>query len=148
MSGAVQALHAAMIAGLSADPAITDLVSGVHDAPPPRAPFPYLSMASAAAADWSHKTGAGRELSVAVAVHDGGGPGAPARVHAIAAAVEAAFDPFASAPAPTLNLTLASALETAGWQLASFTYRRTRFAHDPAGPWSALIEWRAAMLRA
>ena len=144
MSGAVQALHAAMIAGLGADPAITDLVSGVHDAPPPRAPFPYLSMAPAAAADWSHKTGAGRELSVAVAVHDGGGPGAPARVHAIAAAVEAAFDPFASAP----NFNLAPALTTAGWQLASFTYRRTRFARDPAGPWSALIEWRAATLRA
>ena len=120
--GALQASLAAMLGGI-------DGLTGVFDGPPARSPFPYVVVDAGSESDWGHKSGAGREVLVAITVWDE----QPARLHALADAVETGVG----------TLSLAD-----GWQLVSLRLVRRRMVRDVAGPWAAAIDYRARLLAA
>lgn len=131
MTNAVEAVQASMIAALQSHAPLMDGISGIYDGPPPRATFPYAAMATGASNDWSHKTGIGRELSLAIAVHDDGA--SAARLHRVMAWIEEALTAGLSNPD--------------GWQIVTFTFRRNRILRSAISPWSGLIEYRARCLK-
>jgi hypothetical protein len=116
MSGVID-LQQSVVAHLSADPALAEL-TGVYDGPPPRAAFPYAAIGDGLVTDWSTKTEQGREVRFAVTLWDDGE--APARLHRLTGAVEAAM------------ATLPHTLE--GGQIVSLMFLRTLIARDAAGP--------------
>jgi len=127
---AVMDLQKAVVAHLSADPALAELM-GVYDGPPPRAAFPYAVLGDGLVTDWSTKTEAGREVRFAVTLWDDGE--VPARLHRLTDAVEAAM--------ATLPRTLADG------RIISLIFLRTLIARDPAGPWGGLVEHRIRILQ-
>lgn len=118
--GALQASLAEMLGAI-------DGLTGVFDGPPARSPFPYVVVDAGTESDWSHKSGAGREVAVAITVWDE----QPARLHGLADAVEAAVDGLAP---------------PAGWQVVTLRLVRRRMVRDVAGPWAAAIDYRARLL--
>jgi hypothetical protein len=102
-------------------------LTGVFDGPPARAAFPYVALDATTETDWSHKSGAGREVMVAITVWDD----QPVRLHDLADSVEAALDSLAP---------------IAGWQLVNMQLIRRRVVRDVAGPWAAAVDFRARML--
>jgi hypothetical protein len=127
MSGAGQALAEAALAALHN---VVGL-NGVYDGPPLAAAFPYASVETGPESDWSHKSGAGRELRLSILVHDKGER--PARLRTIAAAVEAA----AAEIGP----------ELAGWRLISLVFLRGAMLRQAGAAWTAAIEYRARLLK-
>lgn len=127
---AVIDLQQAVVAHLSADPALADL-TGVYDGPPPRAAFPYAAIGDGLVTDWSTKTEQGREVRFAVTLWDDGE--VPARLHRLTGAVEAAM------------ATLPHTLD--GGRIISLTFLRTLIARDAAGPWAGLVEHRIRILQ-
>lgn len=117
------ALQAALATALDA---VADF-SGVFDGPPARAPFPYVVLDAGTELDWSHKSGGGREVLVAVTVWDD----QPARLHSLADTVEA---------------TVSGVAAIVGWQLVSLRLQRRRTVRDVAGPWATAIDFRARLL--
>ena len=117
--GALQSAIASALAGS------TEL-TGVFDGPPPRAAYPYVALDATTESDWSHKSGAGREVMVAITVWDD----QPVRLHAMADEVESALD----------------GLAVDGWKLVTMRLVRRRVVRDVAGPWAAAIDYRARML--
>lgn len=118
--GAIQAALAPLLEAV-------EEVTGVYDGPPARAPFPYVVIDAGNESDWSHKSGDGREVLVAVTLWDE----QPARLHRLSDLVETAVR---SGPA------------VAGWQLVSLRLVRRRMVRDVAGPWAAAIDFRARLL--
>ena len=102
-------------------------VTGVFDGPPARAAYPYVALDATTETDWSHKSGDGREVMVAVTVWDD----QPVRLHALADAVEAAIETLGA---------------VSGWQLVTMRLVRRRVVRDVAGPWAAAVDFRARML--
>lgn len=131
MSSALQAVQEAMVAKLQSDLDLMAVITGIFDGPPVRAGFPYIAMATGTSIDWSHKTGTGRELSLAMTVHDDGETAS--RLHHAMALVEQA---------------LADGLEDpSGWRIVTFDFRRTRILRSAVSPWSGLIEYRVRCLK-
>jgi hypothetical protein len=104
-------------------------LTGVFDGPPARAAYPYAAIDASTESDWSHKSGSGREVLVAVTVWDD----QPARLQTLSDSVEA----------QVLAATVAS-----GWQLVSLALVRRRTIRDVAGPWATAIDFRARLLAA
>lgn len=102
-------------------------VTGVFDGPPARAPYPYVVVDAGLETDWSHKSGDGREVLVAVTVWDD----QPARLHELADAAEAA---------------VAGTSAVEGWKLVSLRMIRRRTVRDVAGPWAVAMDFRARLL--
>ena len=131
MSGAGAALEAAAIGTLR-----NALGVGVYRGPPVQAAAPYAVVEAGAESDWSHKSGTGRELRLAVTIHDRGE--APARLRSLAAAAEEAVESIAR--------------DLDGWQLVAVRFVRGMTVPPrpgaPDGRWTSLIEFRARMLRA
>ena len=131
MSGAGAALEAAAIETLR-----SALGIGVYAGPPVQAAAPYAVVEAGPESDWSHKSGVGRELRLAITIHDKGE--APARLRSLAAEAEDA----------------AASIQTDldGWQLVSLRFVRSIRVPPrvgaPDGRWAALTEFRARMLRA
>ena len=100
---------------------------GVFDGPPARASYPYVALDATTETDWSHKSGNGREVLVAVTLWDD----QPVRLHAFADLVEAGLQ----------DLDILDA-----WQLVTMQLVRRRIVRDVAGPWAAAIDFRARML--
>jgi hypothetical protein len=117
------ALQSAVAAALNQLGALT----GVFDGPPARAAYPYVALDATTETDWSHKSGGGREVMVAITIWDD----QPVRLHSLADLVEAAVE----APGPV-----------AGWQLVTMRLLRRRIVRDVAGPWAAAVDFRARML--
>lgn len=117
------ALQSAIAGALNAIEGLT----GVFDGPPARAAYPYVAIDATTETDWSHKSGDGREVLVAITLWDD----QPVRLHELADAVEAALEAL-------------SALEE--WQLVTMRLMRRRVLRDVAGPWAAAIDFRARML--
>lgn len=130
MSDAVRELQQAVVAALYAHPVLSAMLSGVFDGPPPRAPFPYISIADGLVTDWSTKTETGREIRMALTVWDDGEM--PARLHELMGHVE---DVIAALPGTVGN-----------WRIASNMFLRSLIARDPAGPWAGLVEQRIRLL--
>ena len=119
------ALQAALAANLAAVGELT----GVFDGPPARAAFPYVAIDASLETDWSHKSGSGREVLVAVTVWDD----QPAQLQMLADIVEQRV----------LAIDLAG-----GWRLVSLRLIRRRTIRDVAGPWATAIDFRARLLAA
>ena len=130
MSGAGAALEAAAIETLR-----SALGIGVYRGPPVQAAAPYAVVEAGPQSDWSHKSGIGRELRLAVTIHDRGE--APARLRSLAAAAEQAVGALSG--------------ELDGWQLVTLRFLRGMTVPPRAGApderWTTLIEFRARMLR-
>jgi hypothetical protein len=118
-------LQAALASGIGALGELT----GVFDGPPARAAYPYAAIDASTESDWSHKSGGGREVLVAVTVWDD----QPARLQALADSVEAQVLATSS---------------TDPWQLVSLNLIRRRTIRDVAGPWATAIDFRARLLAA
>lgn len=131
MSSALEAVQQMLMAVLNGDQPLADAISGIYDGPLSRAAFPYIALATGASLDWSHKGGTGRELSLALTVHDDGE--SAARLHRVMGLAEEALSDGLSDPA--------------GWQIVTFDFRRTRILRSPVSPWSGLIEYRARVLK-
>ncbi|GAA0488386.1 hypothetical protein GCM10009096_34140 [Parasphingorhabdus litoris] len=130
MSSALETVQRSLVMALKAHQPLSDVISNVYDGPPPRAPFPYIALATGASLDWGFKGGVGRELSLALSVHDDGQ--SAGRLHRIMALVEEA---------------LAGGLaDPADWQIVTFDFRRSRILRNATSPWSGLIEYRARVL--
>lgn len=131
MSSALEAVQRALVAQLNDHAPLMNLISGIYDGPPPRADFPYVALATGASLDWSHKGGVGRELSLALTIHDDGETAA--RLHRVMTLVEEALEPGLDDPAD--------------WQIVTFDFRRTRILRSAVSPWSGLIEYRTRVLK-
>ena len=118
-------LIAAAIAALRSIPGLT----GVHEESPFRAATPSATVAAGLEIDWGHKSGAGRELRLSIALRDEGE--SPARLRALAGAAQAALE----------------GLETGGgWRLVSLVFVRSMIAAQAPGKWTAAIDYRARLL--
>jgi hypothetical protein len=102
-------------------------LTGVFDGPPARAAYPYAAIDATTETDWSHKSGDGREVMVAITVWDD----QPVRLHGLADAVEAAVEMLGA---------------VADWQVVTMRLVRRRVVRDVAGPWAAAVDFRARML--
>lgn len=102
-------------------------LTGTYDGPPARAPFPYAVVDAGTENDWSHKSGAGREVLVAVTLWDD----QPARLQRLVDALEVA---------------LAELTAVDGWQLVALRFLRRRTVRDVSGPWAAALDYRARLL--
>lgn len=101
--------------------------NGVFDGPPARAPFPYVVIDTGTEADWSHKSGEGREVLLGLTIWDD----QPSRLRALADEVEHRV----------------SNVEIGGpQQLVSLRFLRRRMIRDVAGPWAATVDFRARLL--
>jgi Protein of unknown function (DUF3168) len=130
MSDAIQALQTAAVSVLEAHPVLGAELAGIYDGPPPRAAFPYLSVADGIAADWSTKTAAGREIRLALTIWDDGEEAS--RLSSLMGHVE---DAIAAMPR-----------DLPGWRIASVVFLRSIVVRDVAGPWAGLVEHRVRML--
>ena len=117
------ALQAAVAAALSGEGRLT----GVYDGPPARAVYPYAVVDAGSEIDWSHKSGSGREVLVALSLWDE----EPARLAELADRVE------------TLAVEVGA---VSGWQLVTMRMLRRRTVRDVAGPWAVAIDFRARLL--
>ncbi len=131
MTSALEAVQRELVAAMNAHQPLLDTINGIHDGPPPRTRFPYIALATGASLDWSFKGGTGRELSLALTVHDDGD--SAARLHRVMALVEAALESGLSDPD--------------GWQIVTFDFRRSRILRNAVSPWSGLVEYRARVLK-
>lgn len=127
MSGAGPALSAAAIEALAALE-----LGGIYPGPPLQAAHPYAVVECGAEADWGHKSGAGRELRLAVILHDSGER--PERAQAFADVAESA---------------IAAGLDVEGWRLVTLALVRRRTVAEGRGGamgWAVALDYRARML--
>ena len=126
MKGAGEALLAAASAALEA----VEGIGRVCDAPPLTTAAPHALVEIDSESDWSHKSGAGRELRIAATLSGEGER--PLRMRAAAAAAEAALG--------ALDRNLGA------WRLVTMRHLRTRELRRPKGGWATVIEFRARLL--
>jgi len=126
--GASEALADAAAAALRGMNGLT----GVHEGVPVQAAAPYAAVEAGPETDWSHKSGAGREVRLAVALRGRGERPAPLR--ALAAEAEAAIEALDG--------------EIGGWRLVTLRFVRSRLLAEARGEWVAVSEYRARMLKA
>ncbi|HWH22760.1 MAG TPA: DUF3168 domain-containing protein [Allosphingosinicella sp.] len=103
---------------------------GVYDGKPVQAAHPYAVVEAGPETDWSHKSGSGRELRIAVTLYDKGER--PQRLHALLSEVE------------TVMGSLPDAVE--GWQLVTLQLVRCMSSRDGQGRWIGSADYRARML--
>jgi len=121
----------ALVAGMTAALDEVAGLNGVYDGPPLQAAFPYALVDAGPESDWSHKSGQGRELRVAVTIRDQGER--PARLRQSMRAAEAAIGTMTS--------------ELDGWRLVTMIFRRSRILRDRDAGWLGAIDYRARMLK-
>ena len=95
------ALRAALIDWLSADPALASALNAIVEEAPSRTSLPWLAIVASASADWSHKTGEGREVRIALELNCRGD--VPAEPGNLVAAIEARVASLPSAQ-PGFNI--------------------------------------------
>lgn len=127
MTGASEALSAAVTAALGEVAGL----NGAYDGPPLQAAFPYAIVDAGPESDWSHKSGDGRELRLALTIHDQGER--PARLRGLMRDAEAAIGALGA--------------EIGGWRLVTMVFLRSRMLRAPGAAWTATIDYRARMLR-
>jgi hypothetical protein len=125
MNGAGASLQEAALAALR-----TIGGMGVYEGPPVQSVYPYAVAEAGLEADWSHKSGDGREVRLTVIMRDRGER--PVRLRALMAAAELALGEL---PA-----------DLGGWNVASFLFLRSRLVAEGKGAWAGVIDYRARML--
>lgn len=122
------ALAAAAMAALRAD----GRLNSVGPPAPVQASPPFSTVEAGAETDWSHKTGEGRELRLAVTIRDAGER--PERLHLLMAAAEEAL---AAVPR-----------DLPGWRLVTLRFLRARTISEGPARWAGVSEYRARLLAA
>lgn len=110
--------------------AAVSALNGCYDVAPLRAAFPYATVDAGLETDWGHKSGAGREVRLAVTLRDSGER--PERLGRLALEAEAALAQLGT--------------ELEGWRLVSFAFLRSRLLPDGERRWAAVLDYRARML--
>ncbi len=127
MKGAGDTLQEAVIGALRSVPGL-----GVHTLGPIQSAFPYATVDAGLEADWSHKSGEGREVRLAVTIRDEGER--PDRLQRLKREAEATIG--------------AQGAMLEGWRVVSLRFLRSSLVRDGRQSWAALIEYRARMLGA
>ena len=125
---AEELLADAVLAGVR--DALGDQVNGVFDGPAVKASAPWIELGPLVAADWSTKDKVGREVRLVLTVRDRAD--APARTHALAAAVGGAVEDVPR--------------DLSGWRIATCIFVRARVKGDRPGEWSATVEYQIRVL--
>ncbi len=123
--GAGEALAEAVTAALRPIAGLT----GIYEGAPIQAAPPYALVEAGPELDWSHKSGVGREVRLAVVLRDQGER--PTRLRRLAADVEAALGGLSA---------------VAGWRLVTFRFVRSMIVAPGAGRWALTLDYRARML--
>jgi uncharacterized protein DUF3168 len=105
-------------------------LNGVYDGPPLHGAFPYGILEAGPESDWSHKSGAGRELRLAMTIRDQ--RERPARLRGLVREAETALEGLAS--------------ELQDWRLVTLAFVRSRLVRGDGG-WTAASDFRARMLK-
>ncbi|HEX8532725.1 MAG TPA: DUF3168 domain-containing protein [Allosphingosinicella sp.] len=137
MTGAARTLQEAAIAALQEG---APGIGGVYDGPPVQAAFPYAVVECGPETDWSHKSGTGRELRLAVTMRDQG-----ERAERLQRLMAEAEQAMAGLPE-----------ELAGWRIVTSRFVRSQLVRDARGSgrpatveaWAGVIEYRVRMLSA
>lgn len=127
MIGAGDALQGAAITALSA----LEGIGRVYDAPPLQAVVPYALVTIDSEADWSHKSGEGREVRLAATIRDKGER--PLRLRRLVQEVQAGLAALSPAMPP--------------WRLVTMRLVRSRIVAVPREGFAAVVEFRARLLR-
>lgn len=104
---------------------------GVFFPAPVQAIVPYAIVDAGLESDWSHKSSEGREVRLAVTIRDEGER--PGRVQRLASEAEAAIEAAGGA--------------TPSWSIVSMRFLRRHLVREQRRGWTAVIEYRARMLR-
>ena len=104
---------------------------GVHEGQPVQAVVPFAVVEAGPETDWSHKSGEGREVRLAVTLRDAGER--PVRLRRLMGEAEAA---------------VAGVAVVAGWRLVKMRFVRSRVVAEARGRWAGVIEYRARLLKA
>ena len=126
------AFRAALLAWLAADPLLAAGLNTIAEEAPLRASPPWLGIVASASSDFGHKTGAGREVRVALELQtlgdDASGTGD------LVAAIEARI---ATLPA-----------DQPDYRIASLTFLRARAEQRGEARRAMLLEYRARLIAA
>ena len=123
-------LRAALLAWLTADPALTAQLNAIVEEAPARTSLPWLAVAASASADWSCKDRIGREVRVALELHCRGD-----RSDAAASLVSAIEARIAALPGTQT-----------GFQIVSTQFLRARAEQRAANTRAILLEYRFRIL--
>ena len=123
-------LRAALLAWLTADPALVAQLNAIVEEAPSRTSLPWLAVAASASADWSCKDRMGREVRVALELHCRGD-----RSDAAATLVSAIEARIAALPS----------IQT-GFQIVSTQFLRARAEQRAANTRAILLEYRFRIL--
>lgn len=104
---------------------------GTYTLAPVQAAYPFATVDAGLETDWSHKSGTGREVRIAVTIRDKGER--PERVQQIETQAEEAISGLSGT--------------TANWSLVSMSFMRSRLVQEKETGWAAVIEYRARMLQ-
>ena len=128
MSGAAEAVQAAVVAALGGHAPVAGVVSGIYEGASARAAWPYVVIDDGSTSDWSHKSGRGREHRIGLIIWDE----TSARLHLLMVEVEVAIDG------------IAAVLD--GHRLVSLAFLGSRVVRDADGPWAGFVRYRARTL--
>ncbi|MDZ7587691.1 MAG: DUF3168 domain-containing protein [Parasphingorhabdus sp.] len=123
-------VQSALLITLRGNTAFSAAVSGIYDGPPPRASYPYVALATGSALDFSHKTGRGRELSLALSIYDDGI--SAQRLIGLMGQAEDILDGGIADPPD--------------WQIVTCNFQRARVLRNAGAPWAGLLEYRFKVL--
>lgn len=123
-------LRAALLAWLGSDPLLANQLNAIVEEAPARTSLPWLAVAASASTDWSTKSGAGREVRIALELHCRGD------------APDAAADLVAAIEAKVATLPVAQT----GFSIASVRFLRARAEQRAESRRAVLIEYAFRVL--
>jgi hypothetical protein len=126
------ALRAALLGWLRADPILALQLNAIAEEAPARTALPWLALAASASTDWSTKSGAGREVRVALELHCRGDTSEAAAT--LVSAIEARIDSLPRAQA--------------GFAIASHRFLRARAEQRAESRRAVLLEYAFRLLSA
>ncbi|MDR7102810.1 DUF3168 domain-containing protein [Croceicoccus sp. BE223] len=124
------ALRAALLDHLAHHPDLAGELNAISEEVPLRASLPWLAIVASASADWSHKTGMGREVRIAVELQARGDD--PETAAALVANLEAAI--------------LALPPRQPSFRIASIQFLRARTEQRGGTTRAVLLEYRFRVL--
>ena len=124
------AFRAALLAWLAADPVLAAGLNAIVEEAPLRTSPPWLGIVASASADFSHKTGMGREARVALELQTLGDD--PGEAAALVGAIEARLAALPS--------------QQDGFRIASLAFLRARAEQRGEARRAVLLEYRARLI--
>ncbi len=125
-------LRNVLIQWLKSDPALGAALNDVAEEAPSRAQLPWLGLAASASTDWSTKQRKGREVRIALELHNLGEE--PDETANLVAAIESRIEMLPSAQD--------------GFQIVTTAFLRARAEQRPQNRRAVLLEYRFRLLEA